>query len=58
MDAATKTGVDAAKTTFKRVAQTTSEATGYLAGNKMADKITSVGKLKNKEKEDELSEIE
>ena len=41
MDTATKTGTDAAKTV---------EAIGDLTGNKIADKITSVGKTKNKRK--------
>ena len=51
MDTATKTGIDAAKTTSKRVVQKTAEATGDLIGNKIADKITLVGKSKEKEKE-------
>ena len=44
MDTAKKTGIDAAKTAFKRVVQKTAETTGDLIGNKTADKITSVGK--------------
>ena len=44
MDTATKTGIDAAKTASKRVV-----ATGDLIGNKIADKITSIGKPKGKE---------
>ena len=48
MDTATKTGIDAAKTASKRVVQKTAEATGDLIDNKIADKITSVGKLKRK----------
>ena len=51
MDTATKTGIDAAKTAFKRVVQKTAEDTGDLIGNKIADKVTSVGKPKEKEKE-------
>ena len=47
MDTATKTGIDAAKTTSKRVVQKTAEATGDLIGNKIADKITSAGKPKS-----------
>ena len=35
MDAATKTGIDAAKTASKRVVQKTAEATGDLIGNKI-----------------------
>ena len=44
MDTATKTGIDA----------------GDLTGNKIADKVTSVGKSKNekKEKKDETNEVE
>ena len=49
MDTATKTGIDAAKTASKRVVQKTAEATGDLIGNKRADKITSIGKPKEKE---------
>ena len=56
MDTATKTGIDAAKTASKRVVQKTAEATGGdLIGNKIADKITSAGKTKSKEKEDETN---
>ena len=58
MDTATKTGVDAAGTASKRAVQNTAEATD-LIGNKIADKITSVGKSKKKEKKkDETNEIE
>ena len=48
MDTATKTGIDAAKTASKRVVQKTAEATRDLIGNKIADKITSTGKSKEK----------
>ena len=47
METATKVGIYAVS---KRVVQETSETTGDLIGNKIADKITSVGKLKEKEK--------
>ena len=57
MDTATKTGIDAAKTASKIVVQKNAEATGDLIGNKIADKITSVGKTKSKEKENERQEI-
>ena len=57
MDTATKTGMDAAKTTSKRVVQKTVEATEDLIGNKIADKITSIGKQKEKEKTKEVEEI-
>ena len=53
MDTATKTGIDAAKIASKRVIQKTAEATGDLIENKIADKITSIGKTKRKEKEGE-----
>ena len=46
MDIATKTGTDAAKTASKRVVQETAEATADLVGNKIADKITTLGKPK------------
>ena len=51
MDTATKTGMDAVKTASKRVVQKTAEATGDLIGNKIADKITSIGKPKEKPEE-------
>ena len=57
MDTATKTGVDAAKTTSKRVVQKTAGATGNLIGNKIADRITSLGKPKEKGKPKEIEEI-
>ena len=41
----------------KRVAQKTAEATGDLIGNKIADKIISIGKPKEKEKTKEIEEI-
>ena len=46
IDTSTKTGNDAAKTVSKRVVQKTAEATRDLIGNKIADKITSIGKRK------------
>ena len=56
MDTVTKTGIDAAKTTSKRVVQKSIEATD-LIGNTIADKITSVGKPKEKEKTKAIKEI-
>ena len=53
IDTATKTGIDAAKTASRRVVEKTEEATLDLIGNKIANKITSAGKTKSKEKEDE-----
>ena len=49
MDTAAKTGIDAAKTASKKVIKKTAEAAD-LIGNKVADKITSIGKPKEKEK--------
>ena len=46
-----------AKTTSKRVIKKTSEDTGDLIGNKIADKITSIGKPKNKKEKDEINEM-
>ena len=46
IDTATKSGMDAAKITSKRIVQKTAEATGDLIGNKIANKITSLGKTK------------
>ena len=57
MDTATRTGVDAAKTTSKRIAEKTEEATWDLIGNKIADKITLIGKPKEKEKTKEIEKI-
>ena len=48
MDTATKTGMDVAKAACKRVVQKTAEGTGDLIGNKIADKITLIGKPKEK----------
>ena len=41
----------------KRVVQKTAEATGDLTANKIADKITSLGKTECKENEDERQEL-
>ena len=56
MDAATKTGIDAAKTASKGIVQKSVEAIIPLIGNKKSNKIISVGKTKNKEKEDKSSD--
>ena len=55
----TKTGMDAAKTASKRVVKKTPEATDDLIRNKIADKVTSLGKTKSngKEKVKEEQEI-
>ena len=57
MDTAIKTGIDAAKTTSKRVVQKTAEAREDLIGNKIADKVTSISKPKEKEKTKKSKEI-
>ena len=49
MDTTKKSGLDAVKTASKRVVQKNAEATEDLIGNKIADKMTSLGKSKNKE---------
>ena len=54
---ATKTGTDTAKTASKRVVQKTAEATWDLIRNNIADKITSIGKPKEKEKTMRMEEI-
>ena len=51
MDAATKTGIDVANTTYKRIFQKTAEAAGDLIGSKIADKITQAGKTNKNTKE-------
>ena len=57
MDTATKIGIDAAKTASKRVVQKTAEATEDLTGNKIADKINSIIKSKEKEKTNKAEQI-
>ena len=52
IDTETKTAI-VAKTTSKRVVQKTEKATGDLIRNKIADKITSLGKTKSKDKNTE-----
>ena len=49
--------MDTAKTASKRTVQKTSEVTGDLIRNKIANKITSVGKWKEKEKTKKVEEI-
>ena len=50
MDITKKQGSEFAKTAGKRIIQKSAESTGDLIGNKIADKISSLGNLKNKEK--------
>ena len=54
MDTAAKTVIEAGKAASKRVVQKTAEAKDLIE-NKIADKITSVGKTKSKEKEDDIN---
>ena len=49
IDKARKSTTDEIKTASKRAIQKTAEATGDLIGNKIADKITSISKISNKE---------
>ena len=49
MDTATKTGIGCCKNCFKKSSSETAEATGDLIGNKVADKITSIDKPKEKQ---------
>ena len=58
MDNTLKTSKDFEKTASKRVLQKTSEATGDLIGNKIADKITSISKPKKKKEKNEMNEME
>ena len=57
MDTVTKTGMNAEKTASKWVVQKSAESAGDLIGNKIADKLTSIGKPKEKEKTKEIEEI-
>ena len=58
MDTAKKQGTNLAKTASKKIVEKSAEAIGDLIGNEIADKITSLGKSKNKEKENEINEQE
>ena len=51
MDTAKKQGTNFARTAGKKIVKKSPEAAGDLIGNKIADKIASLGKSKNKEKE-------
>ena len=57
MDGATKTSKDFAKIAGKKLIHKSAEATGDLVGNKIADKITSIGKPRSK-KTDETNIME
>ena len=51
IDTTKKQASEFTKTAGKRIVQKSAEAARDLIGNKIADKITSLGKSKNKEKE-------
>ena len=51
IDTTKKQGSEFAKTAGRKIVQKSAEATEDLIGNKIADKITSLGKSKNKENE-------
>ena len=53
IDTTKKQRSEFAKTAGKRIVQKSREVTGDLTGNKIADKITSLGKSKNKETSEE-----
>ena len=53
IDTTKKQGSEFAKTAGKRIVQKSAEATGCLIGNKIAGKITSLGKSKSKETSEE-----
>ena len=50
MDTTKKQGSEFAKIADKKIVQRSAEATGDLIGNKIADKITALGKSKEKKK--------
>ena len=57
IDITQKQGSEFGKTTGKKLVQKSTEATGDLIGNKIAGKITSLGKSKNEENETSEEEI-
>ena len=56
MNTATKTGIYAVKTASTQVVQNTAEGIGDLIGNRIADKVTSIGKSKEKKGKTEKAE--
>ena len=58
IDTTKKQGSEFAKTAGKTIVQKSAEATEDLIGNKIADKIASLGKSKNKDKETSEEEEE
>ena len=58
IDTTKKEETNLAKIAGKSIVQRSTEGTGDPIGNKIADKITSLGKSKNKEKESKINEPE
>ena len=58
MDGAKKTSKDFAKIAGEKIIHKSAEATGDLVGNKIADKITSMGKPKSKKEKEETNIME
>ena len=57
MNTAAKTKIDPTKAASKGVVQKSAEATGDLIENKIAEKITSIGKSKKDDKTKKVEEI-
>ena len=55
---AIKTGKDFATIAGKKIVHKSAEATGDLVGNKITDKITSMGKPRSKKEKDETNIME
>ena len=58
INGATKTSKDFAKIVGKKIIHKSAEATGDLVGNKIAEKITSMGKPRSKKEKDEINIME
>ena len=56
VDTAKKSATDVIKTASKISIQKTAEATGYLVGNKIADKITTASKKSHNEESNEVND--
>ena len=58
LDSTKISATDAMKTASKRAIQKTAEETGYLIGNKIADKMTSIWKKSAKELPNDETEVD
>ena len=58
MDGTTKTSKDFAKIAGKKIVHKSAETTGDLVSNKIADKITPMGKPRSKREKDETNIME